>query len=113
MGYPTGMLNKRIKIQNRIEAKAGKFGLDGSGIDWEDTACVWASVEWAKGMRAMNAGALDAYSVVLVRMRWAPIVTMRSRIVHEGTTYQILPETFHADRHQNTIQFQAQAIINT
>ena len=111
MAYTTGMLNKRITIQNRIEATAGKFGLDGSGIEWEDTTCVWASVEWAKGMRAMNAGAPDAYAIVLVRMRWTPFVTMRSRIVHEGVTYQILPETFHPDHQANTIQFQAQAII--
>lgn len=112
MGYPSGMLKHCIKVQNRAEAKNSKFGIDGDGIEWEDTCTLWASVDWAKGMRAMNAGALDAYAVVLVRMRWTPFVTMRSRIVHEGVTYQILPETFHADHQANTIQFQAQAVVN-
>lgn len=109
--YTRGMLNKRITIQNRAEAKDGKFGIDGSGVEWEDTCRVWASVEWTKGMRAMNAGSLDAYAVVMVRMDWSRFITMRSRIVYEGDIYQILPETFHVDRHANTIQFQAQAII--
>jgi head-tail adaptor len=55
---------------------------------------------------------LDAYAVVVVRMRWSPDITCRSRIKYEGKVYQILPETFHDDRQANTIQFTAQAIIN-
>ena len=33
-------------------------------------------------------------------------------MVYEGRTYQIIPETFHADRQENTVQFMAQVIIN-
>ena len=90
----------------------GKYGLDSAGAEFENVACVHASVDWQKGKSAMNAGALDSYGVVLVRMRWNNIVNERSRIVHEGKTYQILPETFHSDRQANTVQFMAQAIIN-
>ena len=112
MAYSSGLLNKRIKIQNRAKAKTSEFGLDATGIEWEDTCCVWASVDWAKGMRTLNVGAIDAYGVVLVRMRWCPLINIRSRIVYDGQTYTILPETFHADKQGNTIQFNAQLIIN-
>ena len=60
----------------------------------------------------MNAGALDVYGVVMIRMRYNTIVNERSRILYEGKTYQIIGETFHADRQENTIQFHAQLIIN-
>lgn len=112
MSYASGMLRDRVKILNRKKAETSDFGIDGNGIEWEDCGCVWASVSWAKGMRTLNAGAVDAYGVVLVRMRCNCYISMRSRIEYDGTTYQILPETFHADRHEDTIQFTAQAIIN-
>ena len=106
------MMRFRIKIQNRKKSEDSAYGLDGKGVEWEDSACVWASVEWAKGKTALNVGALDAYAVVMVRMRWTQFINMRSRIVHEGYVYQILTDTFHADRQANTIQFNAQLIIN-
>lgn len=112
MSYSTGLLKDRITVLNRKAAKDGRFGLDSDGIEWEAVGCVWASVDWAKGKTALNAGAIDAYAVVLVRTRWTCDLTMRSRIEYDGTTYQILPETFHANRRENTIQFNAQAIIN-
>jgi hypothetical protein len=37
---------------------------------------------------------------------------MRGRIKYEDQTYQILPETFNADKRANTIQFLMQVIIN-
>lgn len=111
-GYSSGMLSERVKILNRRKAETSQFGIDGNGIEWDDCGCVWANVSWAKGMRSINAGAIDAYAVVLVRMRWNCCISMRSRIEHDGTTYQILPETFHADKQAGTIQFNAQAIIN-
>lgn len=112
MAYSTGLLDKRIKILNRTKAQKSRFGLDAAGVEWEEVCTVWASVDWAKGMRTLNAGAIDAYGVVLVRMRWCPHITMRSRIVYDGQTYQVLPETFHPDKQGNTIQFNAQVIVN-
>lgn len=112
MAYSTGILKYRVTILNRTEAQQGKFGLDSAGVEFESAGTVWASVEWAKGKGAMNAGALDVYGVVMIRMRWNTIVSERSRILYEGKTYQIIGETFHADRQQNTIQFHAQQIIN-
>lgn len=112
MAYSTGLLKYRVTILNRREAQQGKFGLDSAGIEFEPAGSVWASVDWARGKAAMNAGALDVYGVVIIRMRWNTIVNERSRILYQGRTYQIIGETFHADRQGNTIQFQAQQVVN-
>ena len=112
MAYSTGILKYRVTILNRKEAVQGKFGLDSAGIEFEPAGTVWASVDWTKGKGAMNAGALDVYGVVIIRMRYNTIVNERSRILYDGKTYQIIGETFHADRQANTIQFHAQQIIN-
>ena len=112
MGYSSGFLKDRITILNRKEAVQGKFGLDSAGIEWENMGCVHANVDWQKGKSGMTAGALDAYGVKIVRMRWNNIITERSRIQWQGKTFQILPETFNANRQENTIQFLCQQIIN-
>ena len=112
MAYSTGLLKDRVTILNRKEAVQGKFGLDSAGIEWEDMGSVWASVDWQKGKSGMTTGALDAYGVKIVRMRWNSIITERSRIQYEGRTYQILPETFNPSRQENTIQFLCQQIVN-
>jgi SPP1 family predicted phage head-tail adaptor len=112
MAYTSGLLKHRVTILNRREAQQGKFGLDSAGVEFESAGKVWASVDFAKGKSALNAGALDAYAVKMVRMRWNTIVNERSRIQWQGNTYQIVPETFNADRQENTIQFLMQQIIN-
>lgn len=112
MAYTSGLLKHRVTILNRTEAQQGKFGLDSAGVEFESAGMVWASVDFAKGKSALNAGALDAYAVKMVRMRWNTIVNERSRILYAGKTYQIVAETFNADRQENTIQFLMQQIIN-
>ena len=111
MAYSTGILKDRVTILNRKEAQQGKFGLDSAGIEFETAGTVWAEVTWAKGKQAMNVGALDVYGVIMVRMRWNSIVNDRSRVMYGGKTYQILGDTFHAQRQDNTIQFHAQLIV--
>ena len=112
MPYSSGFLKDRVTILNRKGAQQGKFGLDSAGIEFEPAATVWANVDWQKGKSGMTAGALDAYSVKIVRMRWNNIITDRSRIQWQGKTFQILPETFNANRQEDTIQFLCQQIIN-
>lgn len=112
MSYSSGMLDKRIDILNRTAADDGDFGLDSGGVTWEKTCSAWASVSFVKGVRAMREGALDAYGVVMVRMRYNDKVNPRSRIVFEGDTYTIQPETFHREHRDNTIQFNAQVLVN-
>jgi len=116
-GYSAGMRDTCITILNRTKAESSEYGIDGEGIEWEETGCVWANVSWAKGMRAQNAGSLDAYTAVNIRMNYdegkCNGINMRSRIRDdEGITYQILPDTYHPDRKGNTIEFRAQAVIN-
>ena len=111
MAYSTGILRNRVTILNRKEAQQGKFGLDSSGVEFETAGTVWAEVTWVRGKQAMNVGALDVYGVIMVRMRYNTIVNDRSRIMYDGKTYQILGDTFHAQRQDNTIQFHAQLIV--
>lgn len=112
MAFSTSLLKHRVQILNRKEAQQGRFGLDSAGIEFEPAGEVWAGVDWVKGKSAMNAGALDVYGVVLIRMRWNPLISERSRIQYDGKTYQILGDTFHIDRQENTIQFHAQELVN-
>lgn len=112
MAFPSGFLKERVTILNRTEAQQGRFGLDSAGIEFEPAATVWASVDWQKGKSGMVAGALDAYDVKIVRMRWNDIISERSRILWHDRTYQILPETFNADHQGNTIQFLCLQIVN-
>lgn len=112
MPYSSGFLKDRVTILNRKEAVQGKFGLDSAGIEFEPAATVWANVDWQRGKSGMTAGALDAYGVKIVRMRWNNIITERSRIQWHGRTYQILPETFNTDHQGNTIQFLCQQVVN-
>lgn len=112
MAYTTGILKDRVEILNRAQKTTGKYGIDSTGVQWTSAGVVWAEVTWAKGKQAMNAGALDAYALIMVRMRWNDKVTMRSRLVHGGQTYQVVPETFHVDKQANTIQLNAQLVIN-
>lgn len=111
MAYSTGILRNRVTILNRTEATQGRFGLDSSGVEFETAGTVWAEVTWVRGKQAMNVGALDVYGVIMVRMRWNTIVNDRSRIMYDGKTYQILGDTFHAQRQDNTIQFHAQLVV--
>lgn len=105
MTYSSGKLTDRIVIQNRKKAQMTSMGLDGDGVEWEDTNTVYAWVDWYKGFSGLVAGALDAYAVKIVRMRWTNEINKRSRIIFEGEVYDILPESFNADHRNNKIQF--------
>ena len=111
MAYSTGMLKHRIKVQNRTTATADKFGIDGSGVEYEDTCWLWASVDFVKGMRAMREGAIDVYGVIMIRTRYTNAINARSRIVYEGETYNVLGDTLHIDKQTNIVQFNAQLIV--
>ena len=112
MAFSSGFLKDMITVQNRKAAVMGTYGVDSSGAEWEDTCCLHANVDWQKGKSGMHEGALDSYGVVIIRMRWTNQVTERSRIVFDGRTYQVIPETFHPYKPDNTLQFMAQVIIN-
>lgn len=110
MSYPRGFLRDRIAILNRTTPTDGRNARDSAGIGWQTAATVWANVDWSRGKQAMNAGAIDAYAIIIVRTDCHPFINERSRIQHDGKTYQILADTFHPDRHQNQLQFHAQQV---
>ena len=114
MGYSAGFLHDMIQVLNRKEAKTSKIGLDGGGIEWEEGPCLHANVDYARGKSAMNAGALDAYAVKIVRMRYnaTSVITERSRIKYQGRVFQIIPEMFHPNHYDNTLQFHMQLVVN-
>lgn len=107
------MRRYRITIQNRKEQTSGSYGIDSQGVEWEDVVTLSASVSRNKGMHAMREGALDAYAVRMVRLDYSPQVNMRSRIVWNGQTYQIIPDTFDSDYRKNEIQFLMQLIVES
>lgn len=114
MGYLAGFLHEIIIPLNRKEAKVGKYGIDSAGIEWEEGPCLHANVDNAKGKAAMNAGALDAYAVKIVRMRYnaTAVINERSRIKYQGRVFQIIPEMFHPNHYDDTLQFHMQLIVN-
>jgi head-tail adaptor len=114
MSYSAGFLHEIIQPLNRKEAKTSKFGLDGGGVEWEEGPCLHANVDYARGKAAMNAGALDAYAVKIVRMRYeaTAVINERSRIKYDGRVYQIIPEMFHPNHYDDTLQFHMQLVVN-
>jgi head-tail adaptor len=97
---------------NRKAATVGKYGVDSSGVEWEEGQPLHANVDYQRGKSAMSAGALDAYAVKIVRMNWTDKLNERSRVKYEGKIYQILPETFNGHYQDNTLQFLMQLVVS-
>ena len=113
MSYSSSMLRFLVDIYNRTEQTTGRFGNDGGGVSWEKAASnIHVNITWAKGATALRVGALDAYTEIIVRMPYNTVVTMRSRIVWNGQTYQVKPNTFHSDYQEDKIQFNATLLVD-
>ena len=110
MSYPAGLREQFITPLNRKAATVGKYGVDSAGVTWEEGTTMRAFVDYQKGKSAMNAGALDAYAVKIVRMNYTSAINERSRIKYDGKIYQIMPETFNGNYRQNTLQFLMQLV---
>ena len=110
MSYQAGFREDFITPLNRKAATVGKYGVDSAGVTWEDGTPMHANVDYQKGKSAMNAGALDAYAMKIVRMNFTSTINERSRIKYNGKIYQIMPETFNGNYRQNTLQFLMQLV---
>ena len=110
MSYQAGFREQIITPLNRKAATVGKYGVDSAGVTWEEGTPMHANVDYQKGKSAMNAGALDAYAVKIVRMNFTSAINERSRIKYDGKIYQIMPETFNGNYRQNTLQFLMQLV---
>ena len=105
MGYNSDILQHRVAILNKVVATG--FG-ETTGYQYAGT--VSSDLTWTKGPKAIREGALDAYDVVMFRMRWNPLVMRDSRLVCEGVTYQV--NSLKANRHEDTIQIVASEIVD-
>ena len=108
MGYSSGMLKHRVEVL-KVVAADGKFGARSAAPTYESVGCVWAAVDFNRGLKAMREAALDGIDYVVIRMRWNPIVNRDSYLRCHGVTYMITE--FHADRQQNIIQIKAQEVV--
>jgi len=111
MGYSSGMLDKKVGIWSVDRQADGATGVRGTGgVKYVCNGCVWGSVKWDKGMHNMMEGALEAYDVVMIRMRWSDGKSRNldkdCRLTAEGKTYQILQ--LQDDRRENIVQIIAQ-----
>ena len=104
------MLNKRVTIAKRVKAEAGTMGLDSGGIKYQEVATVWAEKKFNKGAKSLNAGAVDAYDVVLFRMRYRSDIDRWCLLKCQGVWYQI--ESFNEDFTDNQIQITAREMTN-
>ena len=109
MSYNTGMLNKRVEVLRRCRREAGQRGRGSQEATFEVAGSRWASVTWTKGARALQEGALEAYDVVMIRMRWNTLVDKDCRIRCEGKVYQVLQ--LNDDKKENQVQILAQEVV--
>ena len=98
--YSAGFLNKRVTILTRSESSTGSFGREGG--QFVPTKTIWANVDWARGKKALQEGAIDAYDTYMVRCRYHSILPRECRISFDSRVFQI--ETFNADRQADETQ---------
>lgn len=109
MSYSTGMLNKRIEIYRRATEQESTFGKSGQP-KYEKVGTFWAGESHAKGAKALQEGALDAYDKVMFRLRYTCAIDRWCVIKYNGRFFQILD--YADDQQANTIQIIAQEMVN-
>lgn len=109
MSYPSGMLNKRIQIYRRATEQESSFGKSGQP-KYELVGTFWAAETHAKGAKALQEGAFDAYDKVMFRLRYTPCIDRWSIIKYDDRFYQILD--FKPEKQANTIQIITQEMVN-
>lgn len=88
MAFDSGFLDERIQIWNPSEATIGKHGVKEKG-DFELVGTVWASCTYAKGMRNLNNGSVEAYDYYMVRCRYNPDIKPSTHIKWQGKEFQM------------------------
>ena len=110
MAYSSGMLNKRIIIARRAASETGRAGRDSGGIKYKVIGTFWAAEDFSKGVKALRNGAVEAYNVVMFRLRWHECITRSCIIKYDGVWYEI--ESCNPDRVNNQIQITAHEMPN-
>ena len=109
MAYSTGMLDKLITIAKPVDNMQSDFGKSGQP-KYEILGTFNAAEDFNRGTKAMREGALDAYNIVMFRMRYRKKVTRWCVIKYEGSWYQIT--SLNSNFRSNTIQITAQEMAN-
>lgn len=110
MAYSAGMLNKRIIIAKRVTGTTPTTAADTGKARYEILATVWAEEKWNKGVKAMQAGVLDAYDTVMFRMHYRSDVDRWCLIQYHGKWYQI--QSLNGDYQDNQLQITATEMAN-
>lgn len=103
-------MNKRVKIAKRADSEGGSFGRSSGGQKYTILGEFWASEKFDKGMKSLREGAVDAYDVVMFRMRYNKDIDRWCLIQYQGRWYQI--NSFNVSFQGNEIQITATEMAN-
>ena len=103
-------MNKRITFYKRATAEDGKYGRNSGGEKYELVGICWAGVTFNKGVKSLNLGAVDAYEVVMFRLRYRSDIDRWCLIKCQNRWYEI--ESFNANYQENQIQITAHERVN-
>ena len=109
MAYSTGMMNKRVTVAKRYQDAQETFGKSGQP-KYEIFGTFWMAETFAKGVKAMHEGALDAYDTVMFRCRYNANIDRWCLLKYNGKWYQIT--SFNEDYQDNQIQMTAVELAN-
>ena len=114
MAYETGMMEMRVKVLKRAADTTETFGKSGQPkYEWLRQAGdhgLWASEKFDKGMKSLRDGAVDAYDIVMFRMRFNAYIDRWCLIQYQGKWFQI--QSCNEDYQTNEIQITAKEMAN-
>ena len=110
MAYSTGMMKKRVKVAKRVDSEGGDFGRKSGGQKYTLLGEFWASEKFDKGMKSLREGAVDAYDIVMFRMRFNADIDRWCLIQYQGKWFQI--QSCNEDYQTNEIQITAKEMAN-
>ena len=109
MSYTTGMMKYRVTVAKRYQDTQETFGKSGQP-KYEILGTFWMGETFAKGVKAMHEGALDAYDTVMFRCRYNANIDRWCLLKFHGKWYQIT--SFNEDYQENQIQMTAVELAN-
>ena len=102
--------NWLISFARRTASQMGQSGRDSGGIRYQIVGTFYAAEDFNRGTQSLRAGAVDAYDVVMFRMRHTDRVDRRCLIRYNGRWYEII--SFNDSYQDNTIQITAREMAN-
>ena len=109
-GYSAGMLDKKITFYKRVESEEGAYGRNSGGVKYELVGTFNAAEDFNKGVKSLREGAVEAYNVVMFRMRYRTGIDRWCLIKYNGVWYEI--KSFNDNYRENKIQITAQERVN-